>query len=599
MKKIIKTIFVSLFLFQIGISQTTVQFILTDIPNLKGNKVGIRGNIYPLDWNKSIQLKENESGYSAVVKFPEHVSEIEFKFVLFEDDSNPKWEETGNRSEILGGKTKVISRHEWNVEQVIDIGNLPLIQPEELLNDFRLIEQMILDVHPGTYRYNDEESIKKNLKELKDTFQEPLSYGEAYLAMAKLTAAIKCDHTKPGFNNQNKIINSVIHGQPDKLPFTFRWFENRMFVMYDASSESELERGDEVLSINGVNVSEIQGSMVPYIAADGDTDNNRIRKMEVDGYDFRYNAFDVFFPLLYPFDDKVLELEIVKKAGHSSKKITVTALTRDERAKILTSRFLEFPENRDELWNFRITEDNVGILEANSFGLMGWKALSIDYKAFLQDVFEELSEKNIQDLIIDIRENTGGNDEMSVELFSYLDIKESIVKEIYREGRTRYLNFPEPLKNNTDTWGDNPWYFNFDERDKEGIYYTFKQNPENKVYLKQKENIYKGNVYLLTSSQNTSLAYYTALNFKRQGLGTSIGQETGGNMRGINGGQILFLRLPSSGIEIDFSIMGGFVYGNQPNEGVKPDIEVTPTLQQLVDGEDVEMNVALEIIRSK
>ncbi len=599
MKKIIVVVFLHLLLTQVVFSQTKVKFILNDLANISEKKVGIRGNTYPLDWSKSLQLLEVDEKYIIEIEFPINTSEIEFKFVLFDDDRNPTWETSRNRSEILGAKNELISIHQWNVEQVIDISLLPLIQPEQLQSDYKLIEQMVLEVHPGTYRYNDESSIIKELKELREKFQKPMSPGEAYLTMAKLTAAIQCDHTKPGFNNQTKIINSVIHGQPDKLPFTFKWFEKRMILIYDATSANLLNRGTEVLSINGVPVSQIRETMLPYISADGATDNNRIRKMEVDGYDFRYNSFDVFYPLLFPIDSNKVELEIITKGIDLSSNIEVNTVTREGRAEVLINRYTEFPSSRDDLWSFKITEDNIGILEANSFGLMGWKALSIDYKAFLEKAFKSLEEKKTQSLVIDIRDNTGGNDEMAVELFSYLDINESITREAYREGRTRYLEFPEPLKNNVQTWGEDPWFFNLNTDEQDGEYYIFKENPDNKSYLKQSENVFKGEIYLLTSSNNTSLAYYTALNFRRQGLGKIIGQETGGNMKGINGGQILFLKLPNSGIEIDFSIMGGFVYGDQLNNGVIPDIEVLPTLNQIKNGDDAELEVALQIIRAK
>lgn len=592
MKHIFLGIFFSTFLVQIACSQTTVEFILSDAPIGEDANFGIRGNTYPLSWEKSYPLIMNGDIYSVEIVFEEGITDIEFKFVQFVDDTNPTWETTNNRTELINSSHNIRSLHRWNIEQVVDIKKLPLISVEQLMDDYILIEQMVLEVHPGTYRYNDASSISAGLEELKTTFQEPLTHGQAYLAMSKMTALIQCDHTKPGFNNQNKIINSVIHGQSDKLPFTFIWADDRMIVIYDASSENKLKRGTEILSINGHSVVQIKEEIMPYIAADGASDANRVVKMQVDGYDFRYNAFDVFFPLLFPFQNNEIELELIEPGSESSEIRQILTLTRDERSAILAKRYPEYPASRDEMWSFEVLEGNVGLLTINSFGLMGWKAMTIDYKAFLKNVFDEIQQKEIDDLIIDIRKNNGGNDEMSVELFSYLDIKEPISREIYREGRTRYKQFPEPLKSNVQTWGDNPWYFDFGNPEKDREYYIFKQEPSDQKFIK-KDEVFTGNTYLLTSSANTSLAYYTALNFKRHGLGTSVGQETGGNLRGINGGQILFLRLPNSGIEIDFSIMGGFVYGNQPNGGVVPDVVIKPSINQIINNVDVELDTIL------
>lgn len=603
MKKIGTYIFLVLVLSVGSHAQSIVEFRLTGLSDSAVEEVGIRGNSAPLSWERTIVLNKDGDEFVGTIEFTDIRGEIEFKFVYSTSSGDLVWETTENRVLVLSADETITSESTWDVEQLIDIESLPLLSTEQLMADYFLIEEAILKVHPGTYRYNDQVSIDKGLNELRTAFQNPLSYGEAYLAMSKLTALLKCDHTKVGFNNQNRTVNSVIHRQADKLPFTFKWVGDKMIVINSVADDSEgvLERGSEVLQINGIDVSQIQKNMLPYIAADGSTDKNRIRKMEVDGYDFRYNAFDVFFPLLVPLQGQKIDLSFRKHGLETTERIEVSLITREERAEKLAMKYPEFPENRDEMWSFEILEGDIGLLTINSFGLMGWKAMTIDYKAYLEGVFKELSGKNINNLIIDIRENNGGNDEMSVELFSYLDTKKPIANKVYREGRTRYLQFPETLKPYIQTWGDNPWFFELetDEVSSDSTYYIFKQSPDSDSFKKKKKYVFKGNVYMLTSSANTSLAFFTAQNFKRQKLGLLIGQETGGNVRGINGGQILFLRLPNSGIEIDMPVMGGFAYGDQPDNGVVPDVEVKPSLEDIVNRIDVELNTALRLIREK
>ena len=320
-----------------------------------------------------------------------------------------------------------------------------------------------------------------------------------------------------------------------------------------------------------------------------------MNKMEVTGYDFRYNAFDVFYPLLYPSNEEFLDLAIQQHGDQTSQNIKVSFLTREERFNILAERYASFPRTRDDFWDFRLQADNVAKLTLNSFGLYGWKAMTIDYKAFLADAFKVIKQKGIQHLIIDIRQNNGGNDEIADELFQYI-AKSNFNFE--REGRTRYINFPESLKPFVQTWGDNPWYFNLEPKDKTptGKYYIFKENYNSDKKVKHK-NQYQGKIYLLTSSANTSLAFYTAYRFKQQKLGLMIGQETGGNLNDVNGGQILFLRLPNSQIEIDFPVMGGFAIEEQPNSGVIPDIKVKYQHKDIVEDRDPVMEATMDLIR--
>ncbi|MFK7950337.1 MAG: S41 family peptidase [Saprospiraceae bacterium] len=585
-------------------TQITVEFIVTDVPKNITN-VGIRGNSKPLSWERSIIMSRRTNNFRIKLEFPEDSQKIEFKFVTFTDDKNPTWEGTQNRILQLAKADKMTYEAVWNVEEIVDISKLPLLQPDELMEDYKLLEKVILEVHPGTYRYHTKAEIEASLAELKAKFQEPLTHGEAYLAMSKVTAKVQCDHTKVGFNNQNKTINSVIHRQQDKMPFTFKWIDNQMIVVYNASDNNELKRGTEILTIDGIDVLEIQKNMLPYIAADGATDKTRLAKMEVHGFDFRYNAFDVFYPLLYHIENNQVDLTI-KHFDHRDfgtgesqvKKITVKTQTREERSKVLSQRNQEFPQNRDDFWHFNITDDNIGILTINSFGLNGWKRMTIDYQAFLDEVFENLKAKKVKDLIIDIRKNNGGNDEMKHVLFSYLKPHNKTSISALRVGKSRYTTFPESLKPYVQTWGDNPYWYNMkpDETDTENGYYLFYENNK-KQRQKCHKNRFKNNVYLLTSPENTSLAFYTALDFRLRKFGKIVGQETGGNLNDINGGQILFLRLPNSGIEVDFPIIGGFTIKKQPNHGVQPDIVVEPTLEDIYNKIDREMEIVLELIR--
>jgi len=578
----------------LAVGQSLVRFCVTDVPVSVDQKVGIRGNIAPLDWTKSKVLKKEGHYFVIDLDFSEGENELEFKFVLFSDDKNPTWENTQNRSLTL--QESQVSNNVWNKEQSININDLDKIDSIDLKEDFELIENMILQVHPGTYRYNSKEEIREGLEELKKVFSQSVSYQEAYLAISKLTAQLKCEHTTAGFNNQGKVINSIIHYQPDKVPFTFKWIDDQMIVVLNASENSSLKRGTTVLAINGVSSVDIRNDLLEFVGADGATDGNRISKLEVDGYDFRYNAFDIFYPLVFPFDSK-MKLEIQESPNEVSEIIEVKSLTQEDRANKLKERYSEFPKSRDDLWNVNYLNDSTAVLELNSFGLYGWKALQLDYNMFLKNSFKQFKDDSIDHLIIDIRKNLGGNDEIAKELFSYLT---EYSADFDREGRTRYIEFPESLKPHIKTWGDTPWYYNLKPKNSkpENGYYIFKENFSQAQERSDKE-IYDGKIYLLTSAANTSLAFYTAYRFRLQELGMIIGQETGGNLNDINGGQILFMQLPNSKIEIDFPVMGGFTIEPQADKGIDPDLEIHYSIEDIRNNRDNEIDAVLKIIEGK
>ena len=84
--------------------------------------------------------------------------------------------------------------------------------------------------------------------------------------------------------------------------------------------------------------------------------------------------------------------------------------------------------------------------------------------------------------------------------------------------------------------------------------------------------------------------------YQRNGLATLVGQETGGNLNGINGGLVMWLELPNSKIEIDIPVGGQFFPEAQPNKGLDPDILVAPNVMDMVNGIDSEIEAILELV---
>ncbi len=373
--------------------------------------------------------------------------------------------------------------------------------------------------------------------------------------------------------------------------------EDRMIVIFDASEGHELTRGTEILSIDGIPSAEILTALLPYVSSDGMRKVPRVSKLDAEGYDFRYYEFDVFFPLVFNSIKDSIRLEIQGYGKDTPRTVHLKTMTLDERAKALSERYPDFPQSRDDLWKFEIIPDNIGLLKLNSFGLMGYKSLTIDYKAFLAKAFAEMKEKEVDELIIDIRENNGGNDEILEELYTYFDIKRVTIEG--SEGRTRYVDFPNTLRPYVNSWGE-PWYYDLSPqkpRMKEG-YYIFPEAFFVDAKNKRKKNHFSGKMYLLTSPSNVSLAYYFATNFKTDGLGVILGEETGGNIKGINGGQILFLRLPYSQVEVDFPVMGEFNLKPVLDQGIQPDIEVHSTQEDIFFGRDRAIEEVIKLVHN-
>lgn len=133
-----------------------------------------------------------------------------------------------------------------------------------------------------------------------------------------------------------------------------------------------------------------------------------------------------------------------------------------------------------------------------------------EYRKCLREMFSEVKDKGIKNVVVDLRDNGGGNSYVADEFITYLDID-------------RY---------NIDT---SKWRFGF-------LYlHLHKQIKENR---KNTPLTFKGNVYLLTSVSTFSSAMEFAEYIKDNHLGTIIGEAPGNSANGY--GEIAIFQMPNS-----------------------------------------------------
>jgi C-terminal processing protease CtpA/Prc len=100
---------------------------------------------------------------------------------------------------------------------------------------------------------------------------------------------------------------------------------------------------------------------------------------------------------------------------------------------------------------------------------------------------------------------------------------------------------------------------------------------------------------VLIDGSNSSATFQFARRVQKAGLGVLLGEPTGGNQRGINGGAFFFLRLPESQLEVDLPLIGFFPAGSPPDGGLMPDVPVATTRSTIARGSDPQMARALEL----
>lgn len=474
------------------------------------------------------------------------------------------------------------------------IGGVAAQEPErhlkgpDLVADVDLLEKAYVALHPGLYRYSTAAQTAQRFDALRETLRPGASLPEAYLAFSRFAATVRCGHTYANFYNQSPALQKALFEQGHgRLPFHFRWLDGRMVVTRNGSEDASLIPGTEVLAVNDVPAHAILEQLLPLARADGANEGKRVAQLEVRGYD-KFEAFDVFLPLVFPqFGDR-LRLRVTSPGERIAREITVSGLTVQQRTAM---RFSQIPEPDAQAWTLEFPRTDVALLRMPSWALYESKW---DWRAFLDDVFTRLVKDDIKTLVIDLRGNEGGlsvGDELAAHL-----VQRPSPRVGYRQ-LVRYRSVPGELRPYLKTWDASfkDWGDYAQAHDDRYFVLTRWSKPDGTDSIQPRMPTYQGKVYVLIGAANSSATFEFAEQVKASGLATLVGQTTGGNRRGINGGAFFFLTLPNSGVELDVPLVGQFPITAQPDAGIEPDLSVNITPEDVASGRDTELEAVLAL----
>jgi hypothetical protein len=464
-----------------------------------------------------------------------------------------------------------------------------VIEGPALLADAAILRRAFENLHPGLYRYNSPAQIDAAFNRLDLALKNGATLSQAWLAFAALAATIRCGHTYLNFFNQSSAVQAALL-RADRVPFQFRWIDGAMVVT--RSFAPGLAVGSTVSAIDGVPASTILARLLPFARADGSNDAKRIVAMEVAGSS-RYEAFDVFWPLLFPRAGGPLPLQVIAPDG-THVALRVPMMSYQQRLATLSQQ----PAKDAPLWELRTISDKVKLLRMPTWAMYNstW-----NWQGFLDTVFATITSDGSTDLVIDLRGNEGGN-----------DIGEVILSHLVRaparrpvvERLVRYRAIPPDLTPYLDTWDKS---FRDWGAAATAMSTPLASAPAGVSYLRLRRDaddkpgapilpaapFFGGRSWVLLGADNSSATFEFAAMLRQNGIGTLVGQTTGGNQRGINGGAFFFLRLPASGLEIDLPLIGQFPVQAAADAGIAPDIAVPLRAADIAAGRDAELAAVL------
>lgn len=484
--------------------------------------------------------------------------------------------------------------------------------------------------HPHLYQFTDKETLDFKFDSLKKAIKEPMGSRLLYMQMAQVTKFVGQGHMSlvppmPRFDRKAR--KALRKMKFDINNLDYEYLDQKLLIVNARGGDSVLV-GSEVLKVNDENVADLIARYKQTIASDGynKTLHNRIvgarfmsfyvkEKGRFDSIALTLKNADSTFVKSYK---RVLKDKYRPKKVDSTKKDTskvvkkpIVKLTKAERkARRLASKAKRkhnskygFIKERNEYTrnlNFVGKDSTIALLKIRGF-------TNGDYEAFYDETFNVLDSLKTKTLIIDLRNNFGGRLKEITYLYSYLTDKDFVMINP-SEVNTRSLLLKSVMSNTKSLSSKlfagaiSPFIYGYDflfkSKKKDGqLYYKFKSSKEEEP----KPNNFKGKIYVLTNGNSFSASSILSTKLHGAKRATFVGEETGGAYNGTVAGYYKYYELPNSKVKVRM----GLAHIDAPNKtnpdgyGIKPDVEILPTLENRLNNRDPELEWVLSDIEEK
>lgn len=429
----------------------------------------------------------------------------------------------------------------------------------DLREDGRLLREIYGALHPGLLRYQSRSEAAACFDRLERELAASRDRRGAYLALTRLTAAVRCGHSFPNPANQTDAALADLQEGRRGLPFEFRWIGTGMGVTRDLSAEGVLPPGSLVTEVDGVPTAALQRRLLPLARADGSNDGKRRSLLELRGRE-RYETTDLLLPLVLSNlkDEATFRLA-------SGRRVRATLLTAADRSAARAAR----PADGAPPWTFDIDADGVAVLRMESWAVYN---STFDWRGWLNARLDALASERARGFVVDLRGNEGGLDCGNLILARLVKAEFALPQD---QRFLRYRRVPDAFRPYLDTWNKTfyDWGDQVEGPDARGFYQR-RPAPDAATAVRPEGSPFRGPVAVLCDASNSSATFNFAAFVRRSGVAVLIGETTGGNQRGINGAGYFFVRLPGTGLEVDLPLIAAFPAGRPPDAGLEPDVPV-------------------------
>ena len=458
---------------------------------------------------------------------------------------------------------------------------------EELRSDYKLFRNILEESHPSLYWFTPRDSMDYYFDFGFAAIKDSMNERDFRTLLTYVAAKIRCGHTSLRYS---KTYSGYLDTAKLKaFPLRLKFLENDTVVITGNLffRDSILGRGTLLTSVNAMPIELLRDTLFHYITGDG---NSRAGK-----YQSLSNAgnFGVLYKNLFGLPEQ-FNIGYVDSTG-IEKHVTIPVFDPDKDSVFRSSirnigRYTT--RERREQDRFATRNLQVDTSLSSAYLTLNTFARGNGLKGFFRRSFRNIRRLNLQNLVIDVRGNGGGDAGNSTLLTEYLaDRPFKVADSLY--ATRRGSKYSKHIKLQPIYWlmmsivttkrSDGNYHFGFFER---------------KAFKPKRKNHFDGNIYILTGGNSFSATTIFAQSLKGQKNVTIVGEETGGGAYGNTAWMIPEVRLPNTGIRFT---LPKFRLVMKPElvaegRGVMPDVQVSPTVLDIRRGIDSKVEMVRRLI---
>jgi hypothetical protein len=473
-----------------------------------------------------------------------------------------------------------------------------MLSPEQMQKDFNYLRRILTETHPGLYRYLPKEKMQVKLDSVYQLLNKPLPFYSFYKNVLSVISDVRCAHTNAlPTADFNRYIGSI-----RTFPFFLFPIDNKLYVIFNGSTDSQITLWYQLVQINGRSSDNIMQTIKKHYWSDGYIEVSKNTALQGGSFCLFYYTL-IERPDQFDVEFKDLNGNLYRSTVPAQKYgVTERAYTKN---KINQKANQLYNQRHKQPWRLSFPADvpATALLRFDGFGGKGMttsESARLGMKNFMNDAMKKTESKKCTNLIIDVRSNSGGWDIQGVELFTFLMKQDTAVR--YYQKMHAITDSSEFL-NYSDLSADDRK--NLKQELKKAADGTFTLRQEVTAELQPqlpKANRFKGNIYILQNERSFSSAAEFLAACKTYQVGTLVGMESGGAYEGGNGASFIHLDLPHSKIQIGSPLV---FYSNatrdefQIGRGTIPDHIVAVEPLDLVNNYDRQLEFVKKLIGKK